>query len=70
MIVPPKIYLNKDKDGKNQLGGYLLNDIDYTDNIIIDNWELKKNSVILSNNIIYSLVNNINSVPFSSFFFN
>lgn len=66
MIVPPKLYKKLSRDNNQiQLGGYLLNDIVYTDDIFIDNWELKQKTTVLSQNIIYSLVNNINSVPFS-----
>ena len=63
MIVKPKLYEMKDNIYI-QLGGYLLNDIAYTDGIILPNWELKGETTIASNNKIVDLVNNINSVAF------
>ena len=54
MIVPPKLYKKLSRDNTQiQLGGYLLNDIEYTDDIFIDNWELKQKTTVLSQNIIY-----------------
>jgi hypothetical protein len=47
-----------------QLGGYLLNDIEYTDKIILSNWELSAETKFLSKNEIFDMVNFINSVPF------
>jgi DNA-directed RNA polymerase len=47
-----------------QLGGYLLNGIDHTDDIILPNWELKTKTQLLVNNDICDMVNYINSVPF------
>ena len=45
-------------------GGYLLNDIEFDTPLIIHNVELKKDSVISHNNILYDMVNNISSVPY------
>jgi hypothetical protein len=45
-------------------GGYLLNDIEYTDKIILDNWELSSESKLLVENDICDMVNYINSVSF------
>lgn len=67
MIVKPKLYgriKNVEGKVKEVLGGYLLNDEKFTDSIIIPNWELKKSSVIKDNNVVYNLVNNLNSVGF------
>jgi len=66
MIVKPKTYEKKLVEGKFKevLGGYLLNDEKFTDGIIIPNWELKKSSFIKNDNVIYNLVNNVNSVGF------
>jgi hypothetical protein len=61
MIVKPKEYKGNDNS---QLGGYLLNDIEYTDSIILPNYELKHQSSILKNNIIYNSVNSLSSVEF------
>nr|YP_010697841.1 hypothetical protein P1S03_mgp04 [Porodaedalea chrysoloma]WCF76802.1 hypothetical protein [Porodaedalea chrysoloma] len=63
MICPPKPY--KLEKGQEYLGGYLLNDVSYTQPLIIENSNLVKQSKILDNNIIYDMVNNISSVAFS-----
>ena len=47
------------------MGGYLLNDIEYTDSLILENWELAQETKISNKNIIYDMVNNISSVAFS-----
>jgi hypothetical protein len=64
MIVPPKPYLRNVITGVDTLGGYLLNDIEYTDGIVLENWKLAKNSIILKDNIIYDMVNYTSSVAF------
>jgi hypothetical protein len=51
-------------DDNNQLGGYLLNGIEYTDEIISKNWELKTESNFLLDNSVYDMVNFVNSVQF------
>jgi DNA-directed RNA polymerase len=63
MIVPPKNYLSG--EGKIQLGGYLLNDVLYTEPLFIENYDLVEKSEVLKENIIYKMVDNINSVSFS-----
>src|SRR5579871_180367 len=63
MICTPKQYKVLDNDVI-QLGGYLLNDEKFTDPLIIKNNLLKKESEILKNNKIYTLVNYINSVGY------
>lgn len=66
MIVKPKLYSRKIINGrvKERLGGYLLNDVKYTDVLIKSKWNLKEPSSIRDENVIYDLVNNINSVGF------
>ena len=67
MIVKPKPYYRiKLSDGyvKEHLGGYLLNNIAYTDDIIKQKWNNKRDTEIRDENVIYNLVNNINSVGF------
>jgi DNA-directed RNA polymerase len=63
MIIPGKHYKMK---GNNYLevGGYLLNGEEYTDEIILSNWELSSQSKLLDHNDIISMVNKINSVAF------
>jgi len=63
MIVKPKLYKWNSQEGKySQLGGYLLNDEMYSNEIILPNWELSSKSTLLSDNLVCSMVNNINSV--------
>ena len=61
MIVPPKKYI---QDGHVQLGGYLLNDVVYTESLFIDNPSLVDKTQLTKDNIIYNMVDNINSVAF------
>ena len=62
-IVPPKLY-TKSKDGKIRLGGYLLNDIKYSDDLILKNYSLDKQSIIKDRNILYEVINKINNVGY------
>lgn len=66
MIVPPKLYSKEVINGvvKEKLGGYLINDEKVTDSMIIPNWELKESSIVQDPNVVYNLVNNVNSVIF------
>jgi DNA-directed RNA polymerase len=66
MIVPPKPYEKVITNNKEIeiLGGYLLNDQEYTDSLIKQKWDMSVKTTILKNNIIYNMVNNINSVAF------
>ena len=66
MIVKPKLYSREIINGvvKERLGGYLINDEKVTDSMIIPNWELKISSIIKDVNVVYNLVNNLNSVGF------
>jgi len=54
----------KSNDDNIQLGGYLLKGLEYTDEIISRNWELKTESKFLVNNSIFDMVNFVNSVQF------
>ena len=63
MIVPGKLYKLNDNNYL-ELGGYLLNGEEYTDEIILSNWELSSNSRLLERNDIVDKVNKINSVAF------
>jgi hypothetical protein len=62
MIVTPKKY--KKIGDREVLGGYLLNDELYEDEIIIKNSRLRTNSIILDKNIIYDTINNMGSVGY------
>jgi hypothetical protein len=64
MIVPPKPYFRDKSTGVETLGGYLLNDVEYTDGIVLENWRLTKRSLVLEDNIIYDMVNYTSSVAF------
>jgi hypothetical protein len=65
MVVKPKLYKwNREEGTYSQLGGYLLNGEMYNNGIILENWELSTKSTLQSDNIICSMINNINSVGF------
>jgi hypothetical protein len=65
MIVKPRNYTRCFKNGvKDVLGGYLLNDDKYTDPLMIPKWNFGKPTIIKDDNLVYDLVNNINSVGF------
>jgi hypothetical protein len=66
MLVKPKPYFREVINGVTveRLGGYLLNDIKTSDTLILDNWELKKSTLIKDDNVVYDMVNNINSVGY------
>lgn len=67
MIVPGKLYKLSGAAPDNhylELGGYLLNGEEYTDEIILSNWELSSKSTLLERNDISDMVNKINSVAF------
>jgi len=58
MIVAPKAY------ELNYLAGYISNDIDYTERLIINKTGLGKGSEVSSKNNLYELVNNVARTPF------
>ena len=58
MIVPPKDY------NDNDLGGFLLNNVEYTQYLIRPKLGYKTSSVIEENNIIYDTVNSMMKTPF------
>nr|YP_009327781.1 hypothetical protein [Epichloe typhina]APB96740.1 hypothetical protein [Epichloe typhina] len=58
MIVEPKKY------SENIVGGYLLNNIDYQDELIIHKGTIKDKSEIKEENVIYNMINKVSSVPY------
>lgn len=59
MIVEPKPYTSK------QLGGYLLNDVEVTENLLINKANYREPSEIeKDSNIIYDMVNNMNKTSY------
>ena len=64
MIVKPNKYYRDLNTGKDILGGFLLNDKEYLIPLIIKNSELKDQSKIENENIIFDLVNNLSSVSY------
>ena len=58
MIVEPKKY------DKENLGGYLLNNVKYSDELIIHKDIIKDKSLIKDDNVIYDMVNRISSTPY------
>jgi len=58
MVVKPKLYKwNWEEATYSQLGGYLLNGEMYSNEIILENWELSTKSTLQSDNIICSMIN-------------
>jgi DNA-dependent RNA polymerase len=64
MIVKPNKYSRDFKTGKEILGGFLLNDKEYVTPLIIKNSELKDQSFVENENIIFGLVNHLSSVGY------
>ena len=62
MIVPPKKY--RREDGREILGGFLLNDINFILPLIIKNFELREQSKIKDDNINFDVVNHLSSVGY------
>lgn len=58
MIVKPKPY------NKNSLGGYLLNDVNFREDLFIKKQGYGVNSELTDNNKIYNMINKISSTPF------
>ena len=59
MIVKPKPYNSR------SLGGYLLNNVRYCEDLIIKKKNIIKDiSIVKDDNIIYDMVNNISSTPY------
>jgi DNA-directed RNA polymerase len=63
MIVPPKLY-GPCVNNKKVLGGFLLNNVELNNSLIIPNYELKLQSSILKDNIIYNMVNYLSNVSY------
>ena len=64
MIVKPRMYGRDFTNNTEILGGFLLNNKDYVNPLLIKNPELKEESVIKDDNVIYDLVNNLSSVGY------
>src|SRR5882762_9066847 len=64
MIVKPTEYGRDLETGIDQLGGYLLNDTEFVTPLIFKNPELRDQSIIKNENIIFNMVNYISSVGF------
>lgn len=66
MIIPPKKYLEITNNKLEiKLGGFLLNDEFYIEPLIIDNLFLVNKTEFCEENIIYKMVDNLNSVSFN-----
>lgn len=63
-VCPPKEYKMCPKTKKIRLGGYLLNDIKYTDRIYIDIVGNSKPTILKDNNIIIDLINGLTRTPY------
>lgn len=64
MICKPKLYIKNETTKKYSLGGYLLNDEMFTDELILPNYELKEPSKVNHDNILYKLINDVSSVGY------
>ena len=66
MIVKPKPYYREKRKDEiiDRLGGYLLNDVKYTNPLIKPKWDMLKSSIVKEKNLLYSMANNVNSVAF------
>lgn len=62
-IVTPKPYICL-SDKKVRLGGYLLNDVEYADPLILKSHTLEKESIIHQKNRIYDVINKLNSIGY------
>ncbi len=58
MIVPPKEYNNK------EVGGYLLNDVEYVEEMFTDKKQSKWGSELAPDNKLFYLLNKSGSTPF------
>lgn len=63
-VCPPKEYKMCPKTKKIILGGYLLNDIKYSDRIYIDKVGNSKPTILKDNNIIIDLINGLTRTPY------
>ena len=64
MICPPKEFVYSSNIKENKLGGYLLNDVFYTNHIIKNKIGIRTASTLQDDNIIVSLINGMSRVPY------
>ena len=66
MIVKPKIFkrVKTEQGTKEVLGGYLLNDEKFIKPLMIPKFHFGTPTIIKEENLVYDLVNNINSVSY------
>ena len=64
MICEPKDYVYSSDSKENKLGGYLLNDVYYTDYIIKNRVGTGEKTTLKDGNIIVSLVNGLSKTPY------
>lgn len=64
MVCEPKDYIYSTNVRENKLGGYLLNDIYYTDYIFNDKIGYGKLTVLNDNNKIVDMVNGLSKTPY------
>ena len=66
IIVKPNNYTRvvNENGVKERLGSYLLNDSKFLEPLMIPKWNFAKPTLIQDDNLVYDLVNNINSVAF------
>ena len=64
MICEPKPFIYSNDPKNNKLGGYLLNDINYTDDIFKDKRGYEVRTKLSNDNIVVSLINGLSKVPY------
>jgi len=64
MVCEPKDHVYSSDPTKNKLGGYLLNDVHYTSDLIKDRIGYGDQTILKDQNIIVSLVNGLSKTPY------
>jgi hypothetical protein len=64
MVCEPKDHVYSSDPTKNKLGGYLLNDVHYTSDLIKDRIGYGDQTILKDKNIIVSLVNGLSKTPY------
>ena len=64
MVCEPKDYVYSDNNSKNILGGYLLNDVHYTDYLFKDKVGYEIDTKLKEDNIVVDLINGLSKTPY------
>lgn len=66
MVWEPKEYIYSEHPNQNVLGGFLLNDVEYTEEIFKDKKGYGKKTTFKDNNLIVSLINGLSKTPYKT----